>query len=1124
FNNDGGVDADDISLLEQLVEARRMFMGNVNLDDLLKRVDFNKDGRVDGADQTILEQNVAQFSVVDVTGDGKLDQQDLDRLKTVLDLVKVIQQIQPSSIITRDLNGDNIIDQRDAKLALEYLNALVDVNGDGKADAGMLDALLADVRKIQTFQPPVETWDPADLNNDRKVDIQDVRKFLENLGSYVFKDLNKDGQENSKDLEIAKRLIDYVYQNANYSPETLVLADLDQDGRVDSQDAAIADAFRDLDGDGAVNEQDVALAQYLVFRGKIGQGDLNLVRRMLGAQAVRQDAIQAVRHTALDTVGPTLISNAVNGSFRYQMNILESGMYQVGIALKSYDKMVAAGFVYPMDIYVDGEYAGSISVEGSYTDFKRGSLELDLSQGLRTIEFVSRLPRGEEHRMQVREVFANPVGDINLDGVVESYDLEIIETVVANSSWSSANEPAILGMLDVNHDTVINSTDASMVRDAVRRMQDVTGDQIKDNRDTALIKQIAALSLFRSIPSGDIDRDGLVSNLDAENLRGFLDSLYLGLNVSSQEQAVADINDDGVVNFVDIDLLLKANSFYEASDITGDGSVDELDILRLEGILQALYSKELITGEIIGRADLTGIDQNGDGVGEKDGFIREEDVALFEKGLRLYKDITEDGVVNQDDLALINRIKQFVGQSSNALTGLTAMDGRAASEALRRLNNVIYRDKSSRLILQNIYEQPFTANTDGWTFDNNGDWKRIGDQLVQDRMREDDVVSRADYAGEVEDFYMTVRFRFDSGEGAALGRGGIIFRENAATGDSYDVAVMGHTVVLRKKTAGHYQVLGAAVYDFAEGYHDITIKAVGDKIEVILDGENRLISVMDGSLERGKTALYTERGTIGRFDRVSIQSARQENVDAALALLQPLSVTDFSTEAITGWQAAVDGGVWKVKDGKLSETNAGGSRYTLWQQANNVEDFVFEGDITLNGSQITPASVEGQIEGRKAGILFASKDGNSYRLEINADASKVELFRHVDGQDERIGYGIIGIKNNEQAYHIQIKRSGGLIRISVDNKELMRVSDLSLAGGHLGIFTDKKTLLSIDNVRYQQIKALPDIAKELSLTVDVDGNGTINGTDYLILDSLNKAAITDFNNDKILDEKDAQLF
>ncbi|MBI3307607.1 MAG: hypothetical protein HYZ84_07375, partial [Candidatus Omnitrophica bacterium] len=277
FNNDGQVDADDISRLEQVVEARRMFLGNVNLDELLKRVDFNKDGRVDGADQTILEQNVAQFSVVDVTGDGKLDQQDLDRLKTVLDLVKVIQQIQPSSIITRDLNGDNIIDQRD--VALEYLNALVDVNGDGKADAGMLDALLADVRKIQTFQPPVESWDPADLNNDRKVDIQDVRKFLENLGSYVFKDLNKDGQENSKDLEIAKRLIDYVYQNANYSPETLVLADLNQDGRVDSQDAAIADAFLDLDGDGAVNEQDVALAQYLVFRGKIGQGDLNLVRR-----------------------------------------------------------------------------------------------------------------------------------------------------------------------------------------------------------------------------------------------------------------------------------------------------------------------------------------------------------------------------------------------------------------------------------------------------------------------------------------------------------------------------------------------------------------------------------------------------------------------------------------------------------------------------------------------------------------------------------------------------------------------------------------------------------------------------------------------------------------------------
>src|SRR3990167_3977110 len=108
-------------------------------------------------------------------------------------------------------------------------------------------------------QAEVTEWDPADLNSDGEVDVADVRIFLENLNTMVFRDLNLDGALNQADLEVAKRLIDYVNQTVKYNPAQLILADLNRDSKVDASDAALADAYRDLNGNGSIDGMDSVL-------------------------------------------------------------------------------------------------------------------------------------------------------------------------------------------------------------------------------------------------------------------------------------------------------------------------------------------------------------------------------------------------------------------------------------------------------------------------------------------------------------------------------------------------------------------------------------------------------------------------------------------------------------------------------------------------------------------------------------------------------------------------------------------------------------------------------------------------------------------------------------------------
>src|SRR3989338_1429224 len=172
-------------------------------------------------------------------------------------------------------------------------------------------------------------------------------------------------------------------------------------------------------------------------------------------------------------------------------------------------------------------------------------------------------------------------------------------------------------------------------------LRDVNSDQLVNMDDFVRIHEIAGLTLFKEVLESDLNQDGIVSEEDAELLKQYLfDELYFPLAVSQEEQKLFDVNRDGVLNFLDIRLLLEANSYYGSANLADDmltdiGTVNWVDVQKLMGQLEAVYSREILTEEIRAYADVF-----------KDGVVDDKDVSLFEQGLKYYRDVNGDHEVD----------------------------------------------------------------------------------------------------------------------------------------------------------------------------------------------------------------------------------------------------------------------------------------------------------------------------------------------------------------------------------------------------------------------------------------------------------------------------------------------
>ena len=237
----------------------------------------------------------------------------------------------------------------------------------------------------------------------------------------------------------------------------------------------------------------------------------------------------------------------------------------------------------------------------------------------------------------------NSVGDVNLDGIVDVFDLVRIQKYVNKQ-------------VDLTKESIDNA--------------DINKDGKIDNIDVILLKKYLAgykMKLpYLKYKVGDIDLDGKITGKDVAALQKYLAKAE-GATITDEGLVNADINLDGNIDNLDEALLKKYLAGYKIDlpylkykpgDIDLDGKITGKDVAVLQKYL-AKTEGATITDEGLVNADIN-LDGNTDAV----------DVGLLRKYLAGYKmelpylkykvgDVNLDGTVDAFDLV---RIKKYLAK------------------------------------------------------------------------------------------------------------------------------------------------------------------------------------------------------------------------------------------------------------------------------------------------------------------------------------------------------------------------------------------------------------------------------------------------------------------------------
>jgi hypothetical protein len=195
-------------------------------------------------------------------------------------------------------------------------------------------------------------------------------------------------------------------------------------------------------------------------------------------------------------------------------------------------------------------------------------------------------------------------GDVNGDGVVDISDYFYLSTFLFSGGPAPVGGPCTA---DMNNDGLVNATDLGLLSASLCLKGDVNGDSQVNVVDYFYLSNF----LFSGGPApvgglctADMNNDGVVDATDLDLLSASLclkgdvngdgsvdisDYFYLSNFLFSGGPApvggpcTADMNNDGVVNATDLDLLSKIVCLK--GDVNGDGVVNDLDVLYLSNFL-----------------------------------------------------------------------------------------------------------------------------------------------------------------------------------------------------------------------------------------------------------------------------------------------------------------------------------------------------------------------------------------------------------------------------------------------------------------------------------------------------------------------------------------------------------
>ncbi len=208
-------------------------------------------------------------------------------------------------------------------------------------------------------------------------------------------------------------------------------------------------------------------------------------------------------------------------------------------------------------------------------------------------------------------------GDINLDGVLDSKDIDLLNDYLNKQSNLSNLQ---LNIADYNANGTVDIND----------LNELTKDLKVKSDDNLVI--------------GDINLDKTVNSNDVILLEKYLTQ---NINLDDEVVSLADIDKSGKVDVNDLQLLAKkVSDFYQIGDINLDGIVDTKDLT----LLQNYFNK--ITN--LNKVQLNLIDINGDST-----FNNDDIIVLRGKVLNLNKykngDVNMDGKLSADDVSIIEQ-------------------------------------------------------------------------------------------------------------------------------------------------------------------------------------------------------------------------------------------------------------------------------------------------------------------------------------------------------------------------------------------------------------------------------------------------------------------------------------
>lgn len=269
---------------------------------------------------------------------------------------------------------------------------------------------------------------------------------------------------------------------------------------------------------------------------------------------------------------------------------------------------------------------------------------------------------------------SNLLGDVNLDGVVNNTDLELLNKYLAKTADLTEIQ---LTAADVNSDGIISVGDAENIRlyvtghNSGSEYLSKIGTGVvcpKDYvaKDSTCIKETIIDAKYASYKRGDINLDGVVDNKDLELLGKYLKRQA---NLNTVQVNVADYNGTGNIDDTDLYemgeyLNSEVSKVNTLGDINSDNVIDSKDVVLLEKYV----AKQIkLNKETLEYADMN-----------EDDVIDLKDVELLSKSISdFYQigDVNLDGKIDLNDVSLYQNMLNGVLKFTKVQINLSDING-----------------------------------------------------------------------------------------------------------------------------------------------------------------------------------------------------------------------------------------------------------------------------------------------------------------------------------------------------------------------------------------------------------------------------------------------------------------